>query len=345
MSDPGTAPVSVIIVNRNGGDLLARCLSCMAAQHTLPERIVVVDNGSTDGSIAAARRLAAADACLAPRIEFDLVGENIGFAAANNRAVASCQTEFVALLNPDAFAEPGWLAALLDAAHAHPRTAAFGSRQVLDGTPELLDGVGDVYHFSGLSWRDGHGCRPTAADAQDHDIFSPCAAAAVYRRAAFTEVGGFDEDFFCYFEDVDLGFRLRLAGYDSRYVSKAVVRHVGGACSPGKHSDFAVFHGHRNMVWCFVKNMPTPLFCGFLLAHFSQTMLASAVSATRGQLGTIVSSKWHALTALPKFWRKRRAVQACRRISTWAVWRSLDTSLFRRQAGRGRTSGHVPPTR
>jgi len=336
MTAPATASVSVIIVNRDGGDLLARCLSCLAAQHTLPERIVVVDNGSTDGSVDAVRRLAEADARLAPRIEFDPVGDNIGFAAANNRAVAACRSEFIALLNPDAFPEPGWLAALLDAARDHPRTAAFGSRQMLDGSPELLDGVGDVYHFSGLSWRDGHGCRPTAADDHDREIFSPCAAAALYRREAFTEVGGFDEDFFCYFEDVDLGFRLRLAGYDSRYVSKAVVRHVGGACSPGKHGEFAVFHGHRNMVWCFVKNMPTPLLCGFLPAHLSQTILASIVSATRGQLATIVKSKWHALTALPKFWRKRRAVQAARRISTWKVWRSLDTSLFRRQC-RGRT--------
>jgi len=330
-----TASVSVIIVNWNGGALLSRCLSCVAAQQVLPERIVVIDNGSTDGSIAAARQMAEEDGRLAPRILFDLAGENLGFAAANNRGVALCDTDFIALLNADAFPEPGWLAALLDSAHEHPAVAAFGSRQVMDGSPDLLDGVGDVYHVSGLSWREGHGCRPTAADGEDREIFSPCAAAALYRRAAFIEVGGFDEDFFCYFEDVDLGFRLRLVGHQARYVSKAIVSHVGAASSPGKRSDFAVFYGHRNLVWCYVKNMPGPILYPCLIAHLLQTIFVSAFLVTRGQALTVVKSKWQAVTGLPTFWRKRRLVQASKRISAWAVWRVLDKSIFRRQFRRG----------
>ena len=344
MSDRTADSVAVIIVNWNGGDCLSRCLACLAAQQVLPTRIVVIDNGSVDGSAEAAQHLAQQDDRLAPRIMFSMAGENLGFAAANNRAVALCDTEFVALLNPDAFPEPGWLGALLAAARQHPDAAAFGSRQMLAGTPDRLDGVGDVYHISGLSWRAGHGCRMTAADAQDGEIFSACAAAALYRRAAFDEVGGFDEDFFCYFEDVDLGFRLRLAGYGARYVSNAVVSHVGGGSQGGDRNDFAGFHGHRNLVWCFVKNMPSPLFWACLPAHLLQSIVILAVSMTRGEFRGIVKAKWHAFIGLPKCWRKRQFVQAKNRVSATAVWRSLDKSLCRRRCLARQTGSRPSPS-
>jgi len=331
MHDHDADSVAVIIVNHNSGDCLARCLSCLAAQQQLPTRIVVIDNASEDGSVTAARQMAEQDDRLASRIEFHAAGENLGFAAANNRAVAMCDTEFVALLNPDAFPKPGWLAALVAAARQHPEAAAFGSRQMLDGTDDLLDGIGDVYHISGLSWRAGHGCRLTAADLEDGEIFSPCAAAALYRRAAFNEVGGFDEDFFCYFEDVDLGFRLRLAGYGARYVSTAVAPHLGGVSSRGQGNDFAVFHGHRNLVWCYVKNMPGIIFFASLPAHFLQTIFIAAFSVTRGQFRTIVKAKWHAVAGLQKCWHKRQRVQADKRAPASAIWRMLDTSLTRRR--------------
>lgn len=336
--------VTVIVVNHNGGPHLPRCLHCLADQRLLPARIVVVDNASADGSADAARRQAAADDRLAGRVVVREMAENIGFAAANNRAVATCDTELVALLNPDAFPEPGWLEALVTAARRHPEAAAFGSRQLLAGSDDLLDGIGDVYHVSGLSWRDGHGCRPTPADCEDADIFSPCAAAALYRRTAFEEVGGFDETFFCYFEDVDLGFRLRLAGYGSRYVSGAIVRHVGGGVSGGDRSDFAVYHGHRNLVWCFVKNMPQPLFAPLLIAHFLQSILVLAVSVTRGQFRTIARAKWHAVIGLPKCWHTRQIVQRRRRATAWSIWRSLDASLVRRSCRPNRRTGSRSPS-
>ena len=331
MSAPATDSVAVVIVNHDAGGFLTRSLACLAEQSILPARIVVFDNASSDGSLAAARDFVAKDQRLAPRTVFEESGTNLGFAAANNRAVARCGTEFVALLNPDAFPEPGWLQALMEAARRHPTAAAFGSRQLLAEAPTLLDGVGDVYHVTGLSWRAGHGCPPTTADDHDREIFSACAAAALYRRAAFVEAGGFDEDFFCYFEDVDLGFRLRLAGHDAVGVSNAVVRHVGGGSSGPGRSDFAVFHGHRNLVWCFVKNMPSQLFWPLLLAHLSQSILTTAVSVTRGEFRTIVKAKWHAVLGLPSCWRKRQMVQARRRASPATVWRSLDKSLWRRR--------------
>jgi GT2 family glycosyltransferase len=101
-----------------------------------------------------------------------------------------------------------------------------------------------------------HGTPASALKGSECEIFSPCAAAALYRRSALLEVGGFDEDFFCYVEDVDLGFRLRLAGYRCLYVPLSVAHHIGSGTTGGKNSDFSVYHGHRNLVWAFVKNMP-----------------------------------------------------------------------------------------
>jgi GT2 family glycosyltransferase len=332
MHDAGTASVAVVIVNHDGGPHLVRCLHCLAGQSLLPDRIVVVDNASQDGSLEAAKRLALAADQLVGRVVFHEAGRNVGFAAANNLAVGMCAEEFVALVNPDAFAAPGWLEALVTAARRHPEAAAFGSRQWLDGRPGVLDGVGDVYHVSGLSWRDGHGCVPTVADEHDGEIFSACAAAAMYRRAAFLEAGGFDEDFFCYFEDVDLGFRLRLLGHTARYVSEAAVFHVGGAASRSKSADFAVYHGHRNLVWCFVKNMPSPLLWPLLIPHLSQTIVVGGFFLARQQFFSIVKAKWHALLGLRQCWLKRRSIQSTKKASTIAIWRSLDKGLRRRRS-------------
>jgi len=331
MPTSDTVPVSVIVVNYDAGAHVLRCLRCLAEQRPPPERIVVVDNASTDGSAAAARALVTADERLGPRVVFHEAAANLGFAAANNLAVAMCATEFVALLNPDAFPAADWLAALVAAARRHPGAAAFGSRQLLAEHPDRLDGVGDAYHVSGLSWREGHGCPPTLADDREREIFSPCAAAALYRREAFLEVGGFDDDFFCYFEDVDLGFRLRLAGSTAWYVPDAVVWHEGAASSEGKNDDFAVYHGHRNMVWCFVKNMPAPLFYPLLIAHFSQTIISLVFHVTRGRLRPIVRAKWHAILGLPRQWRKRRSIQSRRKASAWSIWRVLHKGLTRRR--------------
>ena len=325
------------MVNHEGGELLLRCLDGVAAQTVVPDRILVMDNGSTDASVADARRRCAEDGRLAGRTEIVELGENLGFAAANNRAIGRCETEFVALLNPDAFPHPRWLERLLDAARRHPTASAFGSRQMLAGSPDVLDGIGDVFHVSGLSWREGHGRRLRADDLEEREIFSPCAAAALYRRQALAEVGGFDEDFFCYFEDVDLGFRLRLIGHRAIAVPDAVVDHVGSASTGGRRSDFAVYHGHRNLVWCFVKNMPNPLFYALLIAHLSQSILVAIVFHASGQGKTIATAKWHAVKNLPKFWKKRRSIQGARRASAGSIWQVLDKRFWRFETPAGRT--------
>lgn len=316
-----TGAVTVIVVNWNGGELLTQCLRALAGQSLPPARILVVDNGSTDGSAELAEAI--------PGVTLRKTGENLGFAAANNRAFQECDTEFVALLNPDALPEPDWLASLVAAAQAYPDAAAFGSRQMKQGAPDTLDGVGDVYHFSGAVWRDRNGRVQREVDRVAKEIFCACAAAVLYRREALLDVGGFDEDFFCYVEDVDLGFRLRLAGYSCRYVPEAVVHHVGSACTGGQNSDFSVYHGHRNLIWAFIKNMPGLLFWALLPAHVLLNLAAIGHFVKHGRGRLILRSKWDAIGGVAKMWRKRRALQASRRARIGDIWRVMDKRLAR----------------
>ena len=316
-----SATVSVIIVNWNSGEHLANCLNHLAQQSVQPGRIWVVDNASSDSS---ATEIKAQD-----NLSVLVMDSNLGFAKGNNHALNQCTTEYVALLNPDAFPEPDWLERLLAAAASHPDAAAFGSRQRCATRPELLDGIGDVYHISGLVWREGHGQKPSAARLISHEIFSPCAAAALYRREALRRVGGFDNDYFCYVEDVDLGFRLRLSGYKAIYVSGAVVNHIGSVATGGQHSDFAVYHGHRNLVWAYVKNMPGMLFWVFLPLHLLLNVVSLFWFSVRGQAGVIFRAKRDAIRGLPAMWRKRKVVQSSRVATYREILSAMSRHLFR----------------
>jgi GT2 family glycosyltransferase len=234
----------------------------------------------------------------------------MGFAAANNRAFELCrECEYVALLNPDAFPEPGWLEALARAAAETPRAASFASCMLKADDPQVLDGTGDAYHVSGLVWRIGHG-EPRRESARK-EVFAACAAAALYRLSDVQSVGGFDEAYFCYNEDVDLGFRLRLKGRPCLYVPDAVVRHVGSAVT-GRHSDFSLFHGHRNLVWTFFKNMPTGLLLRFVWQHLLMTVVSLVVLSIRYRTLSVVRAKWAAVLGMGRVLELRKSVQAGR---------------------------------
>jgi len=317
-----SSKVSVVIVNWNAGRFLERCLVALMAQTVKPYEIILVDNASTDGSLDIVRRFAAVRL-----IELD---RNSGFARGNNLAIkaASAESEWIVLINPDAFAAPHFLEELLEAAQRNPAYDMFGSKLLNAIEPMLLDGAGDAYHMSGRVWRLGHGTRNPASGEKECEVFSPCAAAAMYRRSALQKVGGFDEDFFCYVEDVDLGFRLRLAGYRCLYVPQSVVHHVGSATTGGQHGDFAVYHGHRNLVWIFVKDMPGILFWLLLPLHLAMNLAALCVFILRGQGRVILRAKRDALSGLPAMWRKRAQVQSMRAVSLGNIWRMLDKTIW-----------------
>lgn len=300
--------------------LLNECLNMLSRQALISQCVLVVDNASSDDS---------ADCVVNfPGATLIRMATNLGFAAGNNRGLVECDTEYVALLNPDAFPEPDWLERLVKAADASPDVAAFGSRQLRRNSPEILDGTGDIYYMSGRVRRQRLGAQQQAKDLVAREIFSPCAAAALYRRQALVDVGGFDEDYFCYVEDVDLGFRLRLAGHKARYVPDAVIHHVGSASTGGQHSDFSVYHGHRNLVWTFVKNMPGALFWLLLPLHLMMNVLAVIWFMARGQGRVIVRAKWDAINGLPKVWAERQKIQARRVAKVKDIWRVLDKRVI-----------------
>lgn len=335
-----TPRVSVVVLAYESGATLSGCLASLRAQTVTDLEIILADNASSDG---AAQAAALADPGLV-LIENDA---NLGFAAGINRAAARARGRWLALLNPDAFAAPDWLERLLAAAAARPDVRAFASRQLMADAPGRLDGLGDVMSAPGFPYRGGYGRKdpgPVAAG----EVFSPCGGAMLIDRALFLAHGGFDERLFCYCEDVDLGYRLRLAGERVAVVPDAVVAHVGSASSGGPRSDFALFHGTRNRLWVFVKDTPPLLFWATLPLHLAATALLFARHAARGEL----SAPWRGFAAgvrgLPQVWAARREVQKARKAGSGAIaaalaWNPLDLAL--RRVVIRKPTGVRPPSR
>ena len=310
--------VDVVVVTFNSRAHFPRLRAALAAQ-THPYRLTVIDNASRPDE-----RPRASD--MPEGAEIVQMETNTGFAAGNNFAVKRRDAPLIALLNPDAFPAPDWLERLVAAAEKNPAAAAFGSTQISADDPTHFDGLGDCYHVAGIPWRGGHGW-PVDTGVQGGDTFSPCAAAALYRREVWEALGGFDERFFCYCEDVDLGFRIRLAGHRIVQVADALVHHVGGASS-GKRSDFAVYHGTRNRLWTFVKNMPAPAFWPLLPAHVAVTLCFLAISPFRGTGQATWRGVGDALTGLGPILRARAANQRARRAKTSALLAAMAWSPF-----------------
>ncbi|MGA3086476.1 MAG: glycosyltransferase family 2 protein [Thermodesulfobacteriota bacterium] len=311
-----TPQVSVIIVNWNGRKVLNRCLTALAAQNYKDFEVIVIDNGSSDGSVDGL------EDCW-PGTRVMRLKENRGFAAANNLGAGLAQGTWVALLNNDAFPSPGWLDSLVSAAVKNPEFTFFASCLTMARRSEYLDGMGDVYHGSGTAWRQGHGERRRNQETEPSEVFGPCAAAALYPRDIFIEIGGFDEAFFCYHEDIDLAFRLRLQGHRCLYVPEALVEHVGYG-SYGAYSDFVLYYGHRNLIWTYFKNMPAFLFWRYLPAHLMVNMVSLFWFSLIGHGRAIWRAKWDALRGLPSILNKRRPIQRLRQASISEIDRAMN---------------------
>jgi GT2 family glycosyltransferase len=302
--------VSVISVTWNSAAYLSRCLNALAVQTFKDFEVVLVDNGSTDGSL---DEVESRWPGLTLRVE--RLDENRGFAAANNLGVRLARGEWLALLNSDAFPDQNWLEQLLLAAENNPEFTFFASRQIQANAPHLLDGAGDALHISGLAWRCCAGFPAAQFGLEPEEVFSPCAAAALYSHRAFLQVGGFDEDFFSYHEDVDLGFRLHLQGFRCLYVPGAVVHHIGSA-TLGAKSDFMRYHWQRNFIWSFVQNMPSALLWEALPAHLMANFIFQLHFTLRGRGGVLLKAKMDAMRGLSRALRKRREIQKTRKASS-----------------------------
>ena len=310
--------VSIVISTWNSGSVLPQCLNSLARQTVRDFEVIIVDNGSSDNSIAGLPEKW-------PTLDFQIkkLDRNTGFAAANNLGAHLAHADWLALLNSDAFPDPGWLEHLLQAAARAPEFSFFASRQLQAGAPHLLDGAGDAYHISGLAWRRYAGLPAAQFGLESEEVFSACAAAALYSRQAFLQVGGFDESFFSYLEDVDLGFRLRLKGFRCLYVPEAVVYHVGSA-TLGVRSKFAYYHWQRNFIWTFLQNMPAGLFWRALPAHLFANILYQLYYTFHGRTGILLKGKVDALRSLPTVMRKRREIQQARQVSDRALFQRME---------------------
>ena len=308
--------VSVIIVNYNAGKHLHRCLQALLTQSFQDFEVLLVDNASTDQSLES----------LPPSNKVSVIKleKNVGFAAANNLAAKRAQGTWLALLNPDAFPEKNWLEMMMRAIGNYPQFSMFGSTQICANQPDLIDGSGDLYHILGIPMR-GNYRRSTRALPQTGEVFAPCAAAALYKTEDFLTVGGFDEQFFCYCEDVDLAFRLRLEGKRCLQVKEAVVHHIGSAITK-KSGSFSRYYGIRNRFLVFIKNMPMPLLIPLLPLHLMFQCVYGGKSLLKGEFKTFCDAWKDIVNILPSTWESRQAVQSRRSIPLFTLVQSFTFS-------------------
>jgi GT2 family glycosyltransferase len=304
--------VCVVIISYNSSATLPRCLDCLAAQTYKDFHLTLIDNASQERP---ARFLSG----LGFPTTYLEMKENLGFAQAMNVGIEAASSPLIAALNPDAFANPDWLETLVAAADRHAEVAAFGSMQISAADDARIDGFGDHYLVWGQAWRGRAWPVPAAANGVSY-CFGVCAAAALYRTDALRRIGGFDRRFFCFYEDIDVSFRLRLAGHECAVVGPAVVRHVGGASFEGQ-SSFAEFLIARNQWWVLIKNMPLLLLILVLPGYIAMQLYA----ALRRPRSPRMKGLRQGLLETGAFIAARREIQASRKVSIrelckWLTW-------------------------
>ena len=319
--------VSVIIVNFNAGDRLQKCIEHLEAQTFKDFEVLIIDNGSEDGSV---------DSLHAPHLNITvkMAGENLGFAAGNNVMAKQAKGEWLAFLNPDAYADPNWLEQFAEATNRYPDVESFGSAQIDALNETKLDGAGDVYHILGVAYRGYYGWDIDKLP-DDAEVFAACGAAAFYKTQIFRELGGFESRFFCYGEDVDLGYRLRLKGGRTVQLKDAVVRHEGSAIS-GRHSDFTIYHGHRNRIWLAYKNTPFWLYWPFLPLHFLANLYLLIRTPMFGVTKPFVKGVFDGYKGAGKFKADRKMALRNRKVNYADLAAALEWSPFKILTRKGK---------
>jgi GT2 family glycosyltransferase len=299
--------LTVAIANYNGRALLETVLHSLAVQSFRDFAVLVVDDGSSDDSVAWL-------GCRWPQVEV-ISQSNRGVTAALNVCLSTPSTELVMLLNNDIELHPHCLAELLAALELHPEAGVAGGKLLDFRRRELLDGAGDVLTWAGHGHRRGHGERDRGQYEEPRAIFGASAAAALYRRSVIEDVGVFDEDFGAFFEDVDWALRAQLAGVGCRYVPAALAYHMGSATLGQGLTDFTRYQLWRNGVWMIAKGLPAAV-----LARHAHQLLAGqlvnlAVAVRDRKLGVWARAWRDALRGLPRMLARRRRIQRARRVS------------------------------
>jgi GT2 family glycosyltransferase len=300
--------VTVVIPNWNGERFLDLCLGSLLNQSFKDFETILVDNGSMDDSLSFVAENY-------PDVKTIALGENRGFVEAVNAGIEASETEYVVLLNNDTEQDSNWLEALVLAAEDRPESGLFASKLVDFHDREVLDGAGDAMRLSGLPYRLGHGERDTGRFDKPGYVFGACAAAALYRKSLFDEVGLFDEDFVSYCEDGDLSFRAQLAGHRCFYVPGAVVYHMGSASTGGKRSETATRLGTQNSLNLLVKDLPLSavphILPFFVLGQLARLVTAAATGTLRAHVEGLAGAWRH----LPLMLEKRAGIQKSKRVS------------------------------
>jgi GT2 family glycosyltransferase len=312
----GRPLVSVVIPNWNGERHLPTCLDALRAQTYPRVEVIVADNASTDGSLALL-------ADHYPEVRVLPLDANRGFTGACNAGIEAARGAFVVLLNNDTQAEPGWLAAVVDAFERHPDAGLVASKMLLFDRRDTLHTAGDYYGANGIPGNRGVWQRDNGTYSREEYVFSACGGAAAYRRAMLDQIGLLDDDFFYSCEDVDLAWRAQLAGWRCLYAPDAVVYHRLAATGGGPT---ASYHDGRNTLYVIAKNYPGPL----LRKHWPKIVGAQvrlgweAVKAWRGEAARArLRGMLAGLLTLPRMLRKRRAIQAARTVPLDEIERLL----------------------
>ena len=242
---------TIVIPNWNGMKYLPTCLDSLDTQTFKAFEILVVDNGSTDGSVSFLKEREEKNS----RLRCIYLSENTGFSGAVNRGIRESRTPFVILLNNDIRCDEHYVEELVRAIRISPRVFSVSPKMIQMYHPDLLDDAGDMYTIVGWAFQRGVG-RSVRRYRKAGKVFSACAGAAIYRREVFEEIGYFDEMHFAYLEDIDVGYRARIYGYENLYAPRARVWHVGSGTSGSKYNSFKVRLAARNNVYLNVKNMP-----------------------------------------------------------------------------------------
>jgi len=319
--------VSIIVVNYNGEKFIEQCISSILKSKYPFFELIVIDNASTDKSREILQEKFGDD----NRLRIIINKTNVGFAEANNIGVAKSRGKYLAFVNNDTEVDPYWLSELIRVAESDLTIGACQSKLVIMGT-DLLDGTGDFITENGISFIRSHRIR-NSPDHINAEIFSARAAAMLVRKKIFTAVGGFDPDYFIGYEDVDLGWRIRLLGYKVVFVPTSIVYHIGRA-STSRKRDLESFHVHKNCMMTLIKNyglinvllrLPANMMLRLCLSlsPFEETRDISAVGLTG-----IKAILW-VLLKFPEIWEKHMWVQSnIRKVSERQIKQLMLDSRF-----------------
>jgi GT2 family glycosyltransferase len=299
--------LSIIIPHYNGLHHLTTCLTALRTQTYLYLEVILVDNGSSDESVALTQRDF-------PEVKVIALGQNLGLTGAINRGIEQAQGEIIAPLNNDTEVDPGWATALVEALQQYPEAGIAASKMLLFDRRDILHSAGDGFGCDGLPINRGVWQKDEGQFDQDCYIFGGCGGAVAYRRTMLEDIGLFDEDFFMYLEDVDLNWRAQIAGYRTIFVPQAIVYHQLSATGGGV---IASYYTGRNTLFMLAKDLPGLIFRRYwrVILGAQLTIALNALRAWRGEAARArLRGQLAGLWGLPKWLAKRQAVRQKQRV-------------------------------